>query len=824
MTPKKDLPRLRHEARPPRSRGRLALALVKWALLFGLGFAALTAGAIAYLLWTYGGDPKLPRIHTLRDYRPKQVTRILAAGGEVIGELYEERRTYVPLDRISPYLVQAIIDAEDAEFMSHEGLDFSGMLRALWVNLRAGETRQGASTITQQVVKTFLLSPERTLKRKLQEIILARRLENALSKEEILTLYLNQIYFGHGRYGVEEAARFYFGKSAADLDVGQAAVLAGLPQGPEKLSPFKHPEAAKARQTYVLEQMVKRGHLDAKEAQKYIDAPIAVVKRADPHLDAAPEIVEVVRQELERRFGAEELPYLGIQVRTTIDVETQVAARAALEAGLEAIDERQGYRGPVARLGPEKAERKRKQLAKQLGGAPRSGKIYEALVVSVSDEHKEIVVDLGGWRGAVVLDPAAERRYAKDGRPPSQRFRPHDLVRVRLAPELGRPKSEGAQAALALELGPQGAAVVIDPATRRVLALVGGYAFGPGGFNRALQARRQPGSAFKPIVYAAALDSGQYTAASIVNDAPEVYDLWKPKNYEKDTFRGPIRLREALAHSINTVAIRVLADVGVERVVDLARQLGWDGDLPKELSLALGSGVVSPLSLTNAFATFAADGVYAPPVFVTHLGAEEVPSGESRPVLRPEVAYLVTSLLTSVVEEGTATAAKKLKRPIAGKTGTSNEGRDAWFIGYTPDLVAGVWVGFDDMKPLGRREAGAKAALPIWIDLMKAALKGKSPRPFRRPSGVVVARIDRKTGKLAAPARCVGNGGYDCQAVADTMDEVFLEGTAPTEVAPAPGEVDPSTFVLDQMESSSAAGDAPVANDEDTATWAPQEE
>jgi penicillin-binding protein 1A len=765
-------------ATPPRSRRMtIALRVLKWTALGGLALTAVLAVTMATLFWVYGSDPALPQIRTLHDYRPKQVVRIVSADGKVIGEIFEERRSYVGLDKIAPTMVQAIIDSEDADFRTHEGLDFKGMIRAFWVNLRSGETKQGASTITQQVVKTFLLSPERTFKRKMQEIILARRLEQSLDKDEILTLYLNQIYFGHGRYGVEEASRFFFGKSAAQLDIGEAALLAGLPQSPERLSPLKHPEAAKDRQTYVLGQMVRRGHLPQEEAQRWISAPIRVVKETDPYREVAPEVVEIVREELKKKHG-DDILRSGGTVKTTIDAELQANARAALHAGLEALDARHDYRGPLAKLAPDKVEKKLAQLKKVLpAGGPKAGDSYEAVVVSVSDEKVELAVDLGGWKGTVPL--GEKGRYNPEGKKPSLRFAANDVVRVRRATQ---------DAPLELDHGPQGAVVVIDPATRRVLAMVGGYAFQPGQFNRALSAKRQPGSAFKPIVYAAAFDTGQFTPATIMNDAPEVYDLWKPKNYEQGKFRGPIRLREALAHSINTIAIRVLHDIGPEKAVDLAHLLGIKEELPKELSLALGSGVVTPLELTNAFTTFATGGRFAEPVFLLEDGA---PPPEVKQVMRPEVAYLTTSVMESVVEEGTATAAKKLKRRISGKTGTSNSGRDAWFVGFTPDLVAGVWVGFDDMRPLGKGEAGGKAALPIWIDMVKKALESKSPRMFRPPPGVVTVRIDKKTGKLAAPG----------QPDSETLDEVFLEGTAPTEVAPAPGEVDPSTFVLDQMES-----------------------
>jgi penicillin-binding protein 1A len=783
--------KLRPEAGPPRSRNtRIAIMVLKWGAIATLLVGALGAAALAGMFWIYGSDPRLPKIGQLSDYHPKQVTRIYSADGQLIGEIYEERRTFVPIERVAPAMVNAMVDAEDASFFEHGGLDFSGMLRALWVNVRHGETRQGASTITQQVVKTLLLTPERTMRRKVQEIILARRLEKALSKNEILTLYLNQIYFGHGRYGIEEAARFYFGKSAAELNVGEAAMLAGLPQSPERLSPLKHPDAAKARQTYVIEQMARHGHLSAAEAKQWIDAPIRVVKDPDPALGAAPEVVDMVTKELTERYGADKLMRLGLNVRTTIDFELQASARTALENGLEAVDTRHKYTGPSAHLDGAAREKRLAQLKKELPDAgPKGNDSYDAIVVSVSDEHGELLVDLGGWRGAVVLAPD-DRRYNKDKKAPSARFSAGDVVRVRLAPDRGPAQTPETKGALALALGPQGAIVVIDPRNRHVLAMVGGHSYQPGDFNRAARAKRQPGSAFKAFVYAAAIDSGKFTPASVVNDAPEVYDLWKPKNYEAGSFKGPVRLRTALALSINTVAIRVMHDVGPPAVIGLAHAMGIRDELPAELSLALGSGVVTVEDMTNAFATFAAGGVFAPPVLITQIGDEAIAPPPTAQALRPETAYVMTSMLESVVNEGTGVAAKKLKRRIAGKTGTSNEGRDAWFVGFTPDLVAGVWIGFDDMRKLGRNETGAHAALPVWMDFMKVAIKTRGAKTFKQPAGVVVARIDRRTGKLASPGEVEG----------ETMDEVFLQGTAPTEVAPAAGEADPNTFVIDQMD------------------------
>jgi len=763
------------------------LKVIKWGFLLGLFLAAAGAATLAGMFWLYGADPNLPRITQLKDYKPKETTRILASDGKVIGELYEERRTFVTLDKVAPIMLQATIDAEDADFRTHGGISIVGMLRAIWVDIRSGRSRQGASTITQQVVKTFLLTPEKTVKRKLQEILLARRLEQALTKDDILTLYLNQIYYGGGRYGVEEAARFYFGKSALELNPGEAATLAGLPQSPERLSPFKHPDAAKARQTYVLEQLARHDHLSEADAQKYIDAPIQIVKNAEPYLDVAPEWIEAVKKELEKRYGPG-VETMGLTVKTTLDVGMEQAARAALESGVRALDERHGYRGPASKVKPADVPARLKALTKEVPEAgPRVGDTYDGIITAVSDEKKELTVDLGGWQGTVFLGLPGDDRLNPAKKKPSERFAVNDLVRVRRAPEIVKAN------ALALELGPQSAMVVIDPTNRHVLAMVGGYDFHVGGFNRALRAKRQAGSSFKPYVYAAALDSGQFTPASIVNDAPEVYNLWKPKNYEREGFRGPVRLREALAESINTVAIRVIHDVTPAKAIEVAHALGISEELPDEPSLALGSGVLTPLEHVNAYASFAVGGRFAPPVFIDSIDGAPEKAAEPVQAMRPEVAFLVTSMMESVIDHGTATLAKKLKREMAGKTGTSNSDKDAWFVGFTPDLVAGVWVGFDDMRVIGRGETGAKAALPIWVDFMKVALKGRAAKAFVQPSGVVTARIDKRTGLLAAPG----------EAESDILNEVFLEGTAPTETAPAPGEVDPSTFMLDQAGSGS---------------------
>jgi penicillin-binding protein 1A len=795
-------------ARAARPRRRW-LTVIKWLAITGLAAIALLAATIAFVFWMYGRDPRLPRIEKLADYQPKQVTIIQDANDRRIGEIYTERRSYVPYKQIPPIVVDAFVAAEDKSFWTHEGIDYMGMARAFFANLRAGTTKQGASTITQQVVKNFLLTPERTFKRKIQEIILARRLEQSLTKEEIMTLYLNEIYFGGGRYGVQEAARFYFGKDISKLDAGEAAVLASLPKEPETLSKSlrkdQNPQRAKDRQTYVLNQLVKLDKLPADEAQKHIDAPIRIVDRPFPELGSAPEWVDLVRRELES--SGVDIDRGGAVVRTTLDPGLQQLAQRALQSGLRAVDARQKIGRPVRTLKGDKLELELAKLAKRLpSGGPKAKEIYEAVVIAVHDADHELVVDLGKWQAAITLagpedvrfdPPDAEGKTKK----PSERFKVGDVVEVVLAAP-GKGKSNGqeaedggpgngkaevkikhAQHRVAFAPGPEGAVVILDVKTRKVRALVGGYASKVAGFNRATMAKRQPGSSFKPFVYAAAIDSGRYTPASVVNDAPEVFDLWRPKNYETGKFEGPVLLRHALKKSINTVAIRMTFDLKPETIAQLANRLGIASVLPKEMSLALGSGEVTPLEMTNAIATFAAGGVAMAPRFVEAIDGTVTPPPQGAQALRPEVAFVVTSMLQSVVTEGTAHRAASLKLPIAGKTGTSNESRDAWFVGYTPDYVIGVWIGHDDNRPLGKKETGGTTAVPVFVDILKGM--GQPAKPFARPPNVVERLIDRETGLLAPDGAPKGT----------TLNEVFVEGTQPTEYAPRPGEVTESSSV-----------------------------
>ncbi len=808
---------------PPAGPRRPWVTLFKWTSILVASGLVLGVATVAFVFWMYGRDPNLPDYNKLGDYHPKQLTQILDSNNQPIGVLGGERRTFVTYDKIPPLVVDAFVAAEDTKFWTHGGVDYWGMLRAFLKNLRAGGKKEGASTITQQVVKNLLLTPERTFKRKIQEIILARRLEKSLTKEEIMTLYLNEIYFGDGAYGIQEAARLYFGKDVSQLNVGEAAVLGAMPKEPETLAHAlragKNPERAKARQIYVLNQMVAIGKINRQEAQKWIDAPIKVVKDTGPGFATSAEWRDLVRKELfddRNVVRADVLPdragatmdNLGARVRTTLDPSMQASAQRALQAGLRAVDKRQHLGRPLRSLKGDKIELELARLAKRLPrSGPQAGETYEAIVVAARDADNEVEVDLGDWRAVLVLGGDEDARFNApddDGKikTPSERFKPGDVVEVvATATDL----AASAAAATGDEDGdkqrarapsgpkhakhrvmfptpPQGAVVIIDIKTRKVRALVGGYASKIAGLDRATQARRQPGSSFKPFVYATAIDSGKFTAASKINDAPEVFDLWKPKNYESGSFLGPVLLRKALAKSINTVAIRVTFDMKPETIAALANKMGIQSKLPAEMSLALGSGEVTPLEMTNAIATLAAGGIAKPPRFIDAIDGKSIPDAKGAQVLRPEVAYVVTDMMRSVVTEGTGIRAAALKIPIAGKTGTSNDARDTWFIGLTPDYAIGVWLGYDTPRAMPG-ETGGTTAVPVYVDIMKSI--NPTARPFTRPPHVVEVTIDKATGLLAPEGAPKGT----------TMPEVFVEGTAPTELAPLADDVTPGNAV-----------------------------
>ncbi len=751
-----------------------------------LGLVGVLAVVIA--VWRFSRD--LPSVAELESgYAPPQVTRILARDGTLLANLFTERRTVVPFERVPSHVKHAFLAAEDAHFYQHEGLNYLGMLRALWVNLRAGKVSQGGSTITQQVVKNVLLDSERSYRRKIRETLLAHRLEEHLSKEQILGLYLNHIYLGHGRWGVEEAATYYFGKHVEELDIAEAALLAGIVASPERFTPRRSEERALERRRYVLGQMRDKGFMTEAVYEAVIDDPVRLAPAVEAESDLAPEIVPHVRKLL-RQLAGEDARRGGFTVHTTIDPHLQAAARKALRDNLDDYMRRQ-------KLKPPFTLEKRRLWGDVFTGKPRQHAIYTGRVVALDDERHTIDVQVGEVLGRV--DLRREERYNPQHIKPSEFVGLGAALRVRLLeappaePEDTGPTTgsdPGSDAGfgssvetdpvrLRLELAPQGALIAIDVRTRDVVAAVGSYEALMGGLDRSVQARRQPGSSFKPFVYSYALHARRVTPATQFrfvragavqrgDDAAEDDEAADPEDV--------INLRQGVARSDNRVAERVLQEVGAANVVEWSRALGIESKLGATPSLALGAYEVTPLEIANAYATLSTGGEVAAPRFVSKvIGPEgEIPLPEPPParrVISAEVAYLMTSLLESVVREGTAARAKSLGFPVAGKTGTTNKAKDAWFVGYSTEYSVASWVGFDDALPLGWGEAGAVSALPAWVSWMKVAHQGKPATEFPRPSGIVEERIDPATGLLAR---------FDQE---DAVVELFLDGTAPEQVA-----------------------------------------
>jgi penicillin-binding protein 1A len=749
----------------PRSRRDRVLFVLRW---FGVGLGvSVLAVVLTIVLVIRHYESGLPSVESLKKgYDPPQVTRVLARDGSVLASLFIERRTVIPFTDIPRHVKLAFLAAEDASFYEHQGLDYLGMVRALFVNLRAGHARQGGSTITQQVIKNVVLDSQRSYERKIKETILARRLEQSLTKDEIFSLYLNHIYLGHGRYGIEEAARYYFGKKARELDLEEGAALAGLVASPERYSPRHDAEKSLARRRFVLDQMLEKGFLTEEPWKSARDVPLRLAPAADGESELAPEVVLQVKKVLEEVAG-DRARLGGFVVKTSLDPELQAAARRAVREGLSAYATRQKLEAPFT-------QETRKIWGKPPAAPPKPEvKAAAGKVVAVDDGGRTIDVEVGGARCRVLL--AGESRYNPKHLPPSEFVRVGAALRVVLEAE----PAGGTLSPCRLALGPEAALVAIDVRTREIRALVGSYDAIMGGLDRATRARRQPGSAFKPFVYSYALSSRRFSAASVLT-LPNHPDKAHPA-----PDAGPIAptrtiaLRAAIAKSDNDAATKLLAEVGAPNVVTWAHALGIEAELRPTPSLALGAYEVTPLEITNAFVTFANGGEFEPPRLILSIlapGGKELPLPAKPPrrrVMSPEEAYLTTSLLKSVVEGGTGQRAKALGRPVAGKTGTTNEAKDAWFVGYSTELVAGVWVGYDDPIPLGWGEAGSATALPVWLSFMKTAHGGHPATDFPRPGSIAVVSVDPATGLLAYPGE------------SDAVDEEFLDGTAPTEVSVA---------------------------------------
>lgn len=652
--------------RSRKSSRRSLLGIIMVVILLLFVTTALAGTSLFYFILL----KELPSIAALKDYRPSITTRVYADNNELIDEFFLEDRKVIKYEDIPKIVIQAFVAAEDARFFQHRGFDMQSMFRAFFKNLEAGRIVQGGSTITQQVAKTLYLSSEKRYMRKIKEALLAYKIDKYLTKEEIITLYLNHIYLGHGTYGIEAASQGYFGKSARDLTLAETALLAGLPKAPSNYSPYLYPERAYQRQAYVLSQMLEDGYITKKEKERAIATRLSF-RSIKPKDKIAPYFIENVRRYIQEKYGSDVLYKEGLEVHTTLNIQMQKAARDAVEQGLRELEEREGY---------------------------EKGKV-------------------------------------------------------------------------------QGALFAMDAKTGAIQAMVGGRDFNRSEFNRATQSRRQPGSAFKPIIYTAAFDKGM-TPSTVIIDAPIVYPdpsqpdgVWKPKNFD-EKFLGPTTLHNALIHSRNIITIKILEEIGVDYAASYAANLGIVSPIERNLSIALGTSVVTLQELVRAYGVLADGGKRVQPFFIRkivdrtgHVFEETQPKIEQ--VIDPRIAFMTSYVMQDVVESGTGQRVKKLGRPVAGKTGTTDDMRDAWFMGFTPSLVAGVWVGFDQERPLGRQEVGGRAAAPIWLYFAEKALEGTPIQVFPIPEGIVFIKVDPKTG---APAKPSNRGA---------IFECFLEGTTP---------------------------------------------
>ncbi|MEO1405113.1 MAG: penicillin-binding protein 1A [Pseudomonadota bacterium] len=784
--------------------------LMTWANLRRALIAMVILGVIGTLcivMLFMAWSRDLPAHETLAEYEPPITSRVHAGDGALIAEFAQQHRVFVPYDSIPTHVVQAFVAAEDKSFFEHGGLDYKGILRAA-VNTAKNKITgsgglQGGSTITQQVAKNMLLTRDQTIVRKAKEAVIARRMERAFTKEEIMELYLNEIYLGGQSYGVGSAALRYFGKSLPELNLAEAATLASLAKAPGTVNPYRRPERLVRRRGYVLGRMVEDGYISRDDADAAQALPLETVNRLKgEEYAAAAYFVEELRRELVETYGEDALYKGGLSVRSTIDTKLQLAAQEAVQNGLEAYDRRHPYRGPIARIESVGQTAEEELEALKLPGG--SGTWEAALVTRIADDGAKLMLEDGNFidlppedvtwatetyeredgsfglrRGDVVLAEFA-RQTVKAEESVSPTSREGDTQDAAEPPVPVEPLSVPVgQATLRQIPEVEGALIALDPHTGRVLAMAGGYSFWRSQFNRVTQAERQPGSSFKPFVYAAALENG-YTPASKVLDAPfvdfdvEADDFWAPGNYADGRFYGLTTMRVGLEQSRNLMTVRMAQDIGLEPVVELAERMGAYESLPPYIAMSLGAGETTLWSMSKAYAAFVNGGREVTPTLLDRVQdrhgqtlfkhdqrdcsscVSDEWNGEGPPifpdererVLDPVTAYQVVHMLEGVVERGTGRRALRVGKPLAGKTGTTNDYVDALFMGFSPDLVVGVWVGFDTPKTLGDGEAGGSVAAPIFTEFMEAALVEKPALPFRIPPGVRLVEIDAETGGL----------------------------------------------------------------------------
>jgi penicillin-binding protein 1A len=705
---------------------------------------AVLAGALLGVFFAFESD--LPQVTSLEEFQPNIITQVLASDGSVLGEFAIEKRVVVAFRDIPPVLRNAIVAVEDADFWKHLGVNPWRIPGAAWANLRSGRRGQGFSTLTMQLTRLLFLTPEKTYERKIKEVILAFQIEKNFTKEEILTLYCNQVYFGHGNYGVEAASRFYFSKPVRDLSLEEAALIAGIAQSPARLSPIESPERALARRNHVLDRMAEEKYVSREEAEAAKARPLGLRLRREPP-SIAPYFLEEVRKYLEKEYGSQRIYQGGLKVFTTLDPVMQRAAVRSLREGLRALDRR--ARGFVK---PETSVLENDLLPDPLHLEEwdwpfAAGDVVRGVVVA--SDRFSAVVQIGEYRARLGPRDVAWTRHSN-----LAEILPRGVVApfriVSLSENGGRKE---ARVELEQEPKVEGALVALDVHSGAVRAMTGGYDFEKSKFNRATQAMRQVGSAFKPVVYSAAIETLGWTPATIIVDAPLSFTnpwnktVWSPQNYD-GAYLGPITLRRAIEQSRNIPAVKTLEAVGIDTGIEYARRLGLTGELPPYLPIALGAGEATPLEMASAFSTFANQGLRMRPYFIDHItdrdgNVIEQATPRASDALRADTAFIMTSLLRGVAERGTAARVRRLKRPIAGKTGTTNDFTDAWFIGFEPSLAAAVWVGFDEKKDsLGRGETGSEAALPIWMSFWAAATADRPVEEYPIPGNVVFVPVD----------------------------------------------------------------------------------
>jgi len=783
-------------------------------VLFGLAFfgGLVAAGGLAYVFWHFGRN--LPDYQQLAHYQPAVMTRVHAGDGRLLAEYATQRRIFVPIRAIPRQVIQAVLSAEDKNFYSHSGIDFLSLLRAALTNIKnygSGRRPVGASTLTQQVAKNFLLTNEVSYKRKIKEAILAFRIERAFSKDRILELYLNEVYLGYGSYGVAAAGLNYFDKSLDELTIAESAYLAALLKAPANYQPVRKKAAALARRNWVIGRMLQDGHITAVQARQAQAEPLVVRHRAAAEFVTADYFAETVRRELSDRYGTTLLYTGGMNVQTTLDPHLQEIAGRALHDGLIAYDRKHGWRGPITNIaGVKSLAQKLKSLTPPKG----MGRWTLAVVVSLDDRAAQILVRGSGPASIPMRELKWGRAWLKGERRGRRVRVPADVLKIGdvVAVEPIGTYTSGSKKhktltvhdypknTFALRQIPeiQGAIVAMDPHTGRVLAMSGGFDYGASQFNRATQAQRQPGSAFKPFVYLAALDSG-FTPSTLILDAPFVIDQgpglpkWRPANYTKK-FYGPSTMRLGLQKSRNLMTVRLAQTVGMKKISEYAKRFGIFDHLPDQLAMALGAGETTLLKLTSAYAMLVNGGKEIKPTFIDRIQDRDgmtVYRHDQRPCVGcnalawanqpvpqipdtraqltdPASAYQMVSMLEGTIQHGTGRRAKAVGKPLGGKTGTTNDGRDAWFVGFSPDLAVGVFTGFDVPRSLGKNEQGATVALPIFTQFMMDALADTPPIPFRIPPGIQLVRVNAVTG---LPVRA-GERHW--------IQEAFKPGTVPT--------------------------------------------